>query len=96
MVDVPELVAQAREGRPRAVARLISLVEGGSPQLREVMAALAPLTGGAYVVGLTGSPGVGKSTTTFGAGDRVPQGGPAGGGPGRRPVVAVLRRCAPR
>ncbi|MFZ3500426.1 methylmalonyl Co-A mutase-associated GTPase MeaB [Streptomyces sp. 5.8] len=63
-VDVPQLVAQAREGRPRAVARLISLVEGASPQLREVMAALAPLTGNAYVVGLTGSPGVGKSTTT--------------------------------
>ncbi|MGW1195977.1 methylmalonyl Co-A mutase-associated GTPase MeaB [Streptomyces sp. NPDC002536] len=64
MADVPALVEQAREGRPRAVARLISLVEGASPQLREVMAALAPLTGGAYVVGLTGSPGVGKSTST--------------------------------
>ncbi|MEU9984914.1 methylmalonyl Co-A mutase-associated GTPase MeaB [Streptomyces sp. NPDC050856] len=64
MVDVPALVTQAREGRPRAVARLISLVEGASPQLREVMAALAPLAGGAYVVGLTGSPGVGKSTST--------------------------------
>ncbi|MFI6943345.1 methylmalonyl Co-A mutase-associated GTPase MeaB [Streptomyces sp. NPDC050418] len=64
MHDVPSLVAQAREGRPRAVARLISLVEGASPQLREVMAALAPLTGHAYVVGLTGSPGVGKSTST--------------------------------
>ncbi|NJQ00783.1 methylmalonyl Co-A mutase-associated GTPase MeaB [Streptomyces zingiberis] len=64
MVDVPTLVEQAREGRPRAVARLISLVEGASPQLREVMAALAPLTGNAYVVGLTGSPGVGKSTST--------------------------------
>lgn len=64
MVDVPELVDRARAGHPRAVARLISLVEGASPQLREVMAALAPLTGNAYVVGLTGSPGVGKSTTT--------------------------------
>ncbi|MGW7050864.1 methylmalonyl Co-A mutase-associated GTPase MeaB [Streptomyces sp. NPDC054887] len=64
MQDVPGLVAQAREGRPRAVARLISLVEGASPQLREVMAALAPLAGNAYVVGLTGSPGVGKSTST--------------------------------
>lgn len=63
-VDVPTLVEQAREGRPRAVARLISLVEGASPQLREVMAALAPLAGRAYVVGLTGSPGVGKSTST--------------------------------
>ncbi|MEU7180102.1 methylmalonyl Co-A mutase-associated GTPase MeaB [Streptomyces celluloflavus] len=64
MVDVPQLVEQARQGRPRAVARLISLVEGAAPELREVMAALAPLTGNAYVVGLTGSPGVGKSTTT--------------------------------
>jgi LAO/AO transport system kinase len=64
MADVAALVAAAREGRPRAVARLISLVEGASPQLREVMAALAPRCGNAFVVGLTGSPGVGKSTTT--------------------------------
>lgn len=63
-MDVATLVEQAREGRPRAVARLISLVEGASPKLREVMAALAPLTGNAYVIGLTGSPGVGKSTST--------------------------------
>ncbi|MDT0306983.1 methylmalonyl Co-A mutase-associated GTPase MeaB [Streptomyces sp. DSM 44917] len=63
-IDVQDLVAGAREGRPRAVARLISLVEGASPRLREVMAALAPHTGHAYVVGLTGSPGVGKSTST--------------------------------
>ncbi|GGF56034.1 transporter [Marmoricola endophyticus] len=49
------------------MARLISLVENASPQLREVMAALAPLVSGAripHVVGLTGSPGVGKSTST--------------------------------
>jgi len=63
-VDVPALVAQARDGRPRAVARLISLVEDAHPALREVMAALAPHTGHARIVGLTGSPGVGKSTTT--------------------------------
>ncbi len=63
-VDVPALVEQARAGRPRAVARLISLVEDDHPALREVMAALAPHTGRAHVVGLTGSPGVGKSTTT--------------------------------
>ncbi|MFI6985840.1 methylmalonyl Co-A mutase-associated GTPase MeaB [Embleya sp. NPDC050154] len=63
-MDVATLVAQAREGRPRAVARLISLVEDASPKLREVMAALAPLAGNAYVIGLTGSPGVGKSTST--------------------------------
>ena len=63
-VDVGELVDQARAGRARAVGRLISLVEDESPLLREVMAALAPHTGRARVVGLTGSPGVGKSTTT--------------------------------
>ncbi|HAM23695.1 MAG TPA: methylmalonyl Co-A mutase-associated GTPase MeaB [Actinobacteria bacterium] len=62
--DVATLVSQAREGQPRAVARLISLVEDASPQLREVMAALQPFTGHAHVVGITGAPGVGKSTST--------------------------------
>jgi LAO/AO transport system kinase len=62
--SVPDLVAAAREGDPRAVARLISLVEDAAPELREVMAGLAPHAGHAYVVGLTGSPGVGKSTST--------------------------------
>jgi LAO/AO transport system ATPase len=63
-VDVPDLVTRARDGDARAVARLISLVEDASPALREVAAALAPHTGTAQVLGLTGSPGVGKSTTT--------------------------------
>ena len=62
--DVATLVSQAREGQPRAVARLISLVEDASPQLREVMAALQPYAGHAHVVGITGAPGVGKSTST--------------------------------
>ncbi|GGM35592.1 LAO/AO transport system kinase [Longimycelium tulufanense] len=63
-VDVADLVDRARQGQPRALARLISLVEDASPQLREVAAALAPHTGHARVIGLTGSPGVGKSTST--------------------------------
>jgi LAO/AO transport system kinase len=62
--DVADLVQRARAGQPRAVARLISLVENDSPVLREVAAALAPYGGHAQVVGLTGAPGVGKSTTT--------------------------------
>ncbi|MBG0561924.1 methylmalonyl Co-A mutase-associated GTPase MeaB [Actinoplanes aureus] len=62
--DVPTLVAKAREGDPRSVARLISLVENGDPALPEVAAAMAPYTGRAQVIGLTGAPGVGKSTTT--------------------------------
>ena len=63
-VDVPALVESARAGTPRAVARLISLVEDAHPALREVMTALAPHSGTAHVIGLTGPPGVGKSTTT--------------------------------
>jgi LAO/AO transport system kinase len=62
--DVDDLLRRAREGSPRAVARLISLVEDASPRLREVMAALVPHAGSAWVLGVTGSPGVGKSTTT--------------------------------
>jgi LAO/AO transport system kinase len=62
--SVPDLVSRAREGDARAVARLISLVEDESPLLREVMAGLAPHAGHAQVVGITGSPGVGKSTST--------------------------------
>ncbi|GIE83975.1 methylmalonyl Co-A mutase-associated GTPase MeaB [Actinoplanes regularis] len=62
--DVPSLVTNAREGDPRSVARLISLVENGDPALPEVAAAMAPYAGRAQVVGLTGAPGVGKSTTT--------------------------------
>ena len=46
------------------MARLISLVEDRAPALREVSAALAPLAGRAHIVGITGSPGVGKSTST--------------------------------
>lgn len=63
-LDVPVLVAQARAGSPRATARLLSLVEDAHPALREVMAALAPHTGRARTIGITGAPGVGKSTTT--------------------------------
>ena len=63
-MPVPELVERARKGDARSVARLISLVEDASPSLREVMAGLAPYTGNAQIVGITGSPGVGKSTST--------------------------------
>ncbi|WP_370943855.1 methylmalonyl Co-A mutase-associated GTPase MeaB [Amycolatopsis sp. cg5] len=63
-LDVADLVARARDGQARAVARLISLVEDAHPRLREVAAALTPFTGRAQLVGLTGPPGVGKSTST--------------------------------
>lgn len=63
-LDVPDLVARARQGDPGAVARLITLVEDASPLLREVMSALREHTGRAHVLGITGAPGVGKSTST--------------------------------
>ena len=63
-VDIDDLVDRARKGEARAVARLISLVEDDSPVLPELSAALMPFTGRAHVVGLTGAPGVGKSTST--------------------------------
>ncbi|MDA8370407.1 MAG: methylmalonyl Co-A mutase-associated GTPase MeaB [Nocardiopsaceae bacterium] len=63
-MDVGELVDRVPRGDRRAVARAISLVENTAPQLREIMAGLAAHTGRARVVGLTGSPGVGKSTST--------------------------------
>ena len=42
---------------------MISLIEDGAPELRDAAAALAPYTGRAQVVGITGAPGVGKSTS---------------------------------
>jgi LAO/AO transport system kinase len=61
---VADLVAAAAGGNIRAIGRLISLVEDASPRLRQVIAMLAPMAGRAHVIGLTGAPGVGKSTST--------------------------------
>jgi LAO/AO transport system kinase len=63
-VPVADLVSAAAQGSPRAVARLISLIENDTDRIREVVAGLVPASGRAHVVGLTGPPGVGKSTTT--------------------------------
>ena len=57
-------LAKARAGDVRALARLLSLVEDESPQVRSVIKDLLPDTGRARIIGLTGSPGVGKSTVT--------------------------------
>ena len=55
---------KALAGDPRAVARLLSLVEDGSTQVRSVIKDLLRQTGRARIIGLTGAPGVGKSTVT--------------------------------
>jgi LAO/AO transport system kinase len=64
--EVRDVVAAARLGNPRALGRLISWIENGSPALPMIMKELAPDTGHAHIVGLTGAPGVGKSTTVTG------------------------------
>ena len=64
-VEVPELIAGLQRGERRSLARLLTVVEDGDPaRLREVIAAIYPRTGLARVLGITGSPGVGKSTLT--------------------------------
>jgi GTPase len=56
------LVAALRAGDRRALARAITLVENGDPLAYEVVSDVYPETGNAYAVGLTGPPGVGKSS----------------------------------
>ncbi len=56
------LVAGVQGGDRRALARAISLVENGYPLAHEVVHDLYPHTGRAYAVGITGPPGVGKSS----------------------------------
>lgn len=48
----------------RAIARIISLIENGDPIADAVMRRIYPLTGKAMIIGITGSPGAGKSTLT--------------------------------
>ncbi len=57
-----ELAAGVRAGDRRALARAITLVENGDPLSYELVRDLYADTGAAFVVGVTGPPGVGKST----------------------------------
>ena len=62
--DPAELVERALAGDRAAVARLISVVERGGDDARAVGRLVYPRGGTAYTVGITGSPGAGKSTLT--------------------------------
>ncbi len=57
-----DLVAELLDGRHRALARVISKIEDRSPGYREIVSDLHAHTGDAEVIGVTGSPGAGKST----------------------------------
>jgi LAO/AO transport system kinase len=61
---VPELFDDALAGDRRALARLLSLIERGDDEAREVGRLAHARGGGAHTVGLTGAPGAGKSTLT--------------------------------
>jgi GTPase len=56
------LAAGVRAGDKRALARAISLVENGDPSAYDLVRDIYPQTGNAYAVGITGPPGVGKSS----------------------------------
>ena len=65
--DTKSLASDIRSGNRAALARGITLIESRradhQAQARELVQALLPSTGNAYRIGITGSPGVGKSTT---------------------------------
>ena len=63
-LPIGDLFELARGGDRGALARLLSLVERGGAEAREIGRIVYPASGGGYTVGLTGAPGAGKSTLT--------------------------------
>ena len=61
-MTTPTLAERVLAGDPRAIARAISLVEGGAPSGADLIRSIFPMTGRAYLIGVTGPPGAGKST----------------------------------
>ena len=61
-MDLPQVIGGVLSGDRRAIARAISMVEDGAEGLRELMGGIFEHTGRARTIGLTGSPGVGKSS----------------------------------
>jgi LAO/AO transport system kinase len=59
-----DIVEKVLQGDVRSAARLIRDLDDGAPRAREYLKELFPHAGKAYVLGITGSPGVGKSTLT--------------------------------
>ncbi|MBL3572166.1 MAG: methylmalonyl Co-A mutase-associated GTPase MeaB [Synergistaceae bacterium] len=57
-----QLIKKALGGDTRSIARLISLVESDSPYAENIMKTIYPCSGKAHFIGITGSPGAGKST----------------------------------
>ncbi len=66
MADIPDLARRVRARDARAVARAISWIEDEASGAGALVSALYPHGGRAYVVGVTGAPGAGKSTLVDG------------------------------
>ncbi len=64
MDSIQDIVARILAGEVRAAARLMRDLDDGLPGAREVLKHLYPQSGRAHIIGITGSPGVGKSTLT--------------------------------
>jgi LAO/AO transport system kinase len=62
MSDLQSLADAILAGRYRALARAITMIERDDPQTDRLLASLYPATGRARILGVTGSPGAGKST----------------------------------
>jgi len=56
------IIERALKGDPRSIARLITVVESENDRAKEIMKKIYPHTGKAHMIGVTGSPGAGKST----------------------------------
>jgi LAO/AO transport system kinase len=61
-VAAPTLAERVRARDPRAIARAISLIEDEAPQAADLIGRIYAGTGRAYLIGVTGPPGAGKST----------------------------------
>ena len=86
--DVADLFERARGGDRRALGRLLTYAERGGARADAVAVAAWPLAGSAHVVGITGAPGVGKSTLT----DRLAQ---AAAADGRRVAILAVDPSSP-
>jgi LAO/AO transport system kinase len=62
VTELAALIEAAQTGERRPLARLLTAIEGGDPELRPLLPRLFAAGHGAHVVGITGPPGSGKST----------------------------------
>ena len=94
--DVSTLAAEVMTGDRRALARAITLIEsrraGDRGPARDLLEQLVPASGKSLRVGISGVPGVGKSTFIESLGNHLIDRGPQGRGAGRRPDIGCKRR----